>query len=114
MCYKKYHIHRRSSPNSGNLVKWTWNFGDGNNATLNNPAPFIHNYANPGTYNVTLQVETNKGCVSTVITRPVTINVLPEAGFISPEVCLTDLSAPFIDTSKISTGNITGMAMEFW
>ena len=77
-----------SSPNSGNLVKWTWNFGDGNNATLNNPSPFTHNYANPGAYNVTLQVETNKGCVSTVITRPVTINVLPEAGFITPEVCV--------------------------
>ena len=102
-----------SSPNSGNLVKWTWNFGDGNNATLNNPLPFTHTYANPGTYNVTLQVETNKGCISTVITRPVTINVLPEAGFIAPEVCLTDPSAPFIDTSKISTGNIVAWQWNF-
>ncbi|HEV8272558.1 MAG TPA: PKD domain-containing protein [Chitinophagaceae bacterium] len=102
-----------SSPNSGNLVKWTWNFGDGNNATLNNPSPFIHNYANPGNYNVTLQVETNKGCVSTVTTKPVTINILPDAGFIAPEVCLTDPSAPFIDTSKISTGNIAAWQWNF-
>ena len=102
-----------SSPNSGNLVKWTWNFGDGNNATLNNSSPFIHNYANAGAYNVTLQVETNKGCVSTVITKPVTINAVPKAGFIAPEVCLTDPSAPFIDTSKISTGNIAAWQWNF-
>ena len=102
-----------SSPNSGNLVKWTWNFGDGTNVTLNNPAPITHAYANPGPYNVTLQVETNKGCVSTVVTRPVTINVLPEAGFIAPEVCLTDPSAPFLDTSKISTGNIAAWQWNF-
>jgi PKD repeat protein len=102
-----------SSPNSGNLVKWTWNYGDGNNAVLNSSAPFIHKYANPGTYNVTLQVETNKGCVSTIITRPITINVLPEAGFITPEVCLTDPAAPFTDTSKIVTGSITAWQWNF-
>lgn len=102
-----------STANSGNLVKWTWNFGDGNNAVLNSAAPFSHNYPNPGTYNITLQVETNKGCVSPVITTPITINVLPKAGFISPEVCLTDPSAPFIDTSKISAGNIAAWQWNF-
>ncbi len=102
-----------SSPNSGNLVKWTWNFGDGNNAVLNSAAPFVHNYANPGTYNITLQVETNKACVSTVITNPITINEIPNAGFIAPEVCLTDPSAPFIDTSKISVGNIATWQWNF-
>jgi gliding motility-associated-like protein len=102
-----------SAANAGTLVKWTWNFGDGNTAVNTSPAPFIHNYANPGTYNVTLQVETNKGCISTVLTRPITINVLPVAGFISPEVCLTDPAAPFIDTSKITTGNITAWLWNF-
>jgi gliding motility-associated-like protein len=102
-----------SVANSGNLVKWTWNFGDGNNAVLTNPSPFIHNYTNPGTYNVTLQVETNKGCISSVLTKPITINVLPVAGFISPEVCLTDPLAPFIDTSRISSGSITGWLWNF-
>lgn len=102
-----------SSANAGNLVKWTWNFGDGNTATLNNAAPFTHNYTNPGTYNVTLQVETNKGCISTVLTRPVTINVLPDAGFVAPEVCLSDPFAPFTDTSKISTGSIAAWQWNF-
>jgi len=102
-----------SSANAGNLVKWTWNFGDGNNTVLTNPSPFVHNYVNAGTYNLTLQVETNKGCTSTVLTRPVTINVLPQAGFIAPEICLTDPFAPFIDTSKISGGSISGWQWNF-
>ncbi len=102
-----------SVANAGSLVKWTWDFGDGTNAVMNNPAPFIHNYPTAGTYNVTLQVETNKGCISTVLSRLVTIHVLPEAGFISPEICLTDPFAPFIDTSKISAGNISAWLWNF-
>ena len=102
-----------SLANSGNLVKWTWNFGDGSNAVKTSPAPFVHNYTNPGTYNVTLQTETNKGCVSTILTRPITINILPEAGFIPPEVCLTDPAAPFIDTSRISSGSIAAWQWNF-
>ena len=102
-----------SVPNGGNLVKWTWNFGDGNSSVLTNASPLTHRYTNAGTYNVTLQVETNTGCISTVFTKPVTINVLPKAGFISPEVCLADPFAPFMDTSKISAGSITGWQWNF-
>lgn len=102
-----------SAANVGNLVKWTWNFGDGNNAVNTTPAPFIHNYTNPGSYNVTLQVETNKGCISTILTKPVTVNVRPVAGFIAPQVCLADPAAPFIDTSKIVTGSIVNWLWNF-
>ena len=102
-----------SVPNAGNLVKWTWNFGDGNSAVVTNPGPFTHNYANAGTFDATLQVETNNGCVSTVVTKPIIINIVPDAGFISPEICLADPSAPFMDTSKISTGSITGWQWNF-
>ena len=102
-----------SAANAGNLTKWTWNFGDGNTAVMTNPNPFVHSYANAGTFNVTLQVETNKGCISTVLTKPVIVNILPAAGFISPEICLTDPGAPFIDTSRIATGNIATWQWNF-
>jgi gliding motility-associated-like protein len=98
---------------TGSLVKWTWNYDDGSNAVLNSPASFIHNYTSAGTYNVTLKVETDKGCVSTVLSKPVTVNVLPIAGFITPEICLTDPFAPFIDTSKISAGSIATWQWNF-
>lgn len=102
-----------SLANAGNLVKWTWDFGDGTNAVLTNGNPFIHNYAAAGTYNVTLQVETNKGCTSAVLSKPVTIHVNPVAGFISPAICLSDPFAPFTDTSKIVSGNITAWDWNF-
>jgi len=102
-----------STPNAGNLVKWTWDYGDGTNAVLNNQNPFIHNYNTAGNYNATLKVETDKGCISTVLTKPITIYVLPKAGFISPEICLTDPFAPFIDTSKISAGTLISWQWNF-
>jgi gliding motility-associated-like protein len=89
-----------STPNSGNLNKWTWNFGDGS-ATSSQPSP-THTYATTGTYSVTLQVETNKGCVSTVQSKPVIISPLPVAGFIMPGNCVNDPITQFIDTSSIA------------
>ena len=91
---------------SGALIKWTWDYGDGTNAVLTTAAPFSHIYTSTGTYNVTLIVESDKGCKSLTKNEQVVINPVPQAGFISPEVCLTDPSAPFIDTSKIASGNI--------
>src|SRR6185436_17923551 len=69
-----------SLANAGNLVKWTWNYGDASNAVLNNPNPFDHVYASAGTYNATLVVETNKGCISTLLSKSITIFPIPEAG----------------------------------
>lgn len=102
-----------SVANAGNLVKWTWVYGDGTNAVLTNGNPFTHIYSSAGVYNVTLQVETNKGCISNVFSKPVNVYIPPLAGFISPEVCLTDPQAPFVDTSRISSGSITGWLWNF-
>jgi gliding motility-associated-like protein len=102
-----------SAANAGALVKWTWNFDDGNNVVLNSAAPFIHVFSAARTYNVTLQVETNKGCKSAVLTKPVIINPVPLAGFIAPKVCLTDPMAPFMDTSKVASGTIATWSWNF-
>ncbi len=99
-----------SVANSGTVSQWTWNFGDGNTSTQQNP---LHPYSTPGTYNVTLQVQNSKGCVSTVTTKPVTINVLPKAGFITPEACINDVGAQFTDTSSVNPGSITGWSWNF-
>lgn len=102
-----------SVPNSGAINKWSWNFGDATNAVLNSAAPFNHVYTQTGPYTITLQVETDKGCVSTVSSRNVTVHVNPKAGFIAPEVCLTDPSVNFVDTSSVSAGSISGWAWNF-
>lgn len=41
---------------------WTWDFGDGNNSTLQNPT---HSYTGAGTYTVTLTVTSQGGCTDT-------------------------------------------------
>ena len=104
-----------STANAGALNNWQWNFGDpgsgaANTASTQNAA---HTFATAGTYPVTLTVSTDKGCVSTVLTRNVVISPRPKAGFISPEVCLTDPNAPFTDTSSVAGGTITAWQWNF-
>ncbi len=48
---------------SGNIVSWTWDFGDGTSSTLQNPSK---TYAQ-GNYTVVLQVTTDKGCTNTIV-----------------------------------------------
>ena len=100
-----------SIPNSGNLNNWQWNFGD---ATTGNGSSVTHTFARAGAYNVSLTVATDKGCVSNPpSSKPVTISVNPKIGFIVPEVCINDVAAVFIDTSKILPGAINAWKWDF-
>ena len=100
-----------SVPNAGSIVKWTWNFGDSpTNTILTNGTSFVHTYAAVNSYNVTLQVETDKGCAGIATPRNITINPVPVAGFISPVICVNDVLAPFTDTS---TGSVTAWEWNF-
>jgi len=102
-----------SVPNAGTLTDWQWNFGDG--SPVDNTQSPTHAYTNAGTYNVTLTVTTSKGCVSNPIaTKSVVINPRPLAGFVIPEVCLSDTYAQFLDTSKVAApGFINGWNWTF-
>ncbi|MEI2737412.1 MAG: PKD domain-containing protein [Chitinophagaceae bacterium] len=100
-----------STPNSGVLTTWAWNFGDLNTSILQNPT---HTYAAAGTYTVTLSVTTDKGCVSNpVLSRSVTVHPQPDPGFILPEVCLSDTYAQFNDTSDVASGSIASWLWDF-
>ena len=74
----------------------TWDFGDGNTSTEDNP---IHTYDTEGTYFVTLTTENN--CGQSVQTEPVTISDTPSI-FISANVtesCLPNATFTFSDES---------------
>lgn len=92
-----------SSPNAGAIQSWEWDFGDG--SPLSNVQNPTHVYANAGTYNVQLKITTTKGCINTT-TKTVAITARPLAGFITPEVCLSDTYAQFFDTSKVALPSV--------
>lgn len=65
-----------STVTAGNVVSWSWNFGDGvGTSTLQNPG---YQYAFPGTYSVLLEVQTFLGCIDSM-RKDVTIVALPIA-----------------------------------
>jgi len=100
-----------SIPNAGSLTNWQWDFGDSSPLeAIQNPS---HNFINAGTYQVKLTVTSSKGCVNT-ITKTVVVNARPRAGFIIPEVCLSDTYAQFLDTSKVALpGMLIGWEWNF-
>ena len=56
-----YYFNDYSSNGGGNIISWSWYFGDGTTSTLQNP---IHQYA-PGIYGACLTIATDQGCTST-------------------------------------------------
>lgn len=81
---------------NGNISNWYWDFGDGNDTTVQNP---LHPYSSVGVFNISLIASSAYGCADT-ITRPITVYVPPVAAFSRDTVCyglassFTDLSIP--------------------
>jgi gliding motility-associated-like protein len=72
--------------NSGKIIGWEWDFGDGTKATANN---VNHQYAASGTYTVKLTVRSNDECVSST-TKSVIIYNVPVPDFKLPDACTED------------------------
>ncbi len=62
-----------STSNGVPINTYGWDFGDSNNASVQNPS---HLYANPGTYNVNLQVIAADGCIGDT-TKQIVVNPKP-------------------------------------
>jgi len=52
-----------STDSDGNIVSWSWDFGDGNTSVLQDPT---HNYSTPGEYIVSLTVTDNELALGTI------------------------------------------------
>jgi PKD repeat protein len=84
---------------SGAISTWSWDFGDNNFSTLQDP---WHQYGAAGPYSVTLIIADTNGCYDTV-SNIIIVDSLPLAQFIADTVCLGDPTS-FIDLS-ISQGS---------
>jgi gliding motility-associated-like protein len=71
---------------AGNPTSWDWDFGDGNNSSVQNPQ---HLYNTAGSFNVTLIVENSLGC-SEAVTQAVLVNTIPIPDFDASDFCLGD------------------------
>jgi PKD repeat protein len=73
------------SDQSTNVAQaWSWNFGDGNTSTLQNPS---HTYTAEGTYTVILTVTNNIGSDSETRTAYITVNFLDAPQVNGASVC---------------------------
>jgi PKD repeat protein len=100
-----------STDADGSVTQWSWDFGDGETSTLQNPS---HAYASEGTYDVTLTATDDAGGTDTA-TESVTVtapagNDPPVASFSSD---CTYLACDFTDTSTDSDGNVTAWSWDF-
>ena len=55
-----------SNISSGKLVKWSWDFGDGNKLEKADNIPFNHQYTSGGTFQISLTVSSDSGCEKTL------------------------------------------------
>ena len=103
-----------STTAEGNIIKWTWDFGDGSTVEeKNSAAPFSHKYLLAGTYNVKLKVVTDKGCESIVFEKSIVINPIPIVNFKIPEICIRDSFAQFTDSTTIADGSALSYLWDF-
>jgi gliding motility-associated-like protein len=94
--------------NPGGIVSWFWDFGDGSTDTNQNPS---HTYNSPGNFNVTLIITDSVGCSDT-ITKPAIINSIPQASFVTQNVCAGQ-NMPFQNTSNILGGGLMNHSWNF-
>ena len=98
-----------SSPTTGGqIVSWSWDFGDGSHANTSTP---IHVYTSPGTYIVKLKIIDDLGCIDST-EKPV---IAPSCG--QPLDCFADFNH-YGDSCTISftdlSGSSSGVAITSW
>lgn len=97
----------QSTVASGTITGWSWNFGDGNTSSAQNPT---HQYASASNYSVTLTVTSDLGCTSSQTQQVST--TAPTAAFSAPAVC-NGATTVFTDQSTISAGVISTWSWDF-
>jgi len=100
----------QSTSQSGNVNQFTYLFGDGDSAFAGNAQ---HDYSSSGMFNVTLMVQTNKGCRDTV-TDSIRVYPAPATAFTwANNVCEGD-PLPFFDQSTIAQVTPGGDQIVSW
>jgi PKD repeat protein len=97
-----------TDPININLTRWSWNFGDGQTSSNQNP---LVQYTNPGAYLVRLEVENDSGCIG-LFETPIIINSTPNSEFSASLLCSND-TIQFLNQSVVSNDTITAFNWDF-
>ena len=95
----------------GDIVSWSWDFGDGNTSNIQNPT---HQYSSPGQYTVSLTMTNTVNTQDTrTITNFITVANDPGANFIASTIAdHINANIQFIDQST-SNGTIISWQWDF-
>jgi gliding motility-associated-like protein len=97
----------------GSIAQWVWTFGDGSPQVIRTSnAPFTHAYTKEGPFDVTLEVRSAAGCASDIVKKTVIIQGAPVADFLQPEICTTDATTSFANTTTVN-GSIAGLTYQW-
>lgn len=103
----------QSTTVNDSITKWHWDFGidtaTNDTSNIQNPT-FIYHQA--GVYKVSLTVFTDLGCSNT-FTEEVIINPIPVPDFTTPDICLNDAAAQFVNASSIASANHLNYLWDF-
>ncbi len=91
------------------IASYFWNFGDGTTSSLANPS---HTYNTPGSYNISLAVITNGGCL-TILSIPQGIKIGTSALADFDASPLNVCAGEVVNFRNLSTGTITGYRWNF-
>jgi gliding motility-associated-like protein len=100
-------FHFTFTDKSAGANAWSWDFGDGSSSTIASP---VHDYANTGTYYVTLTV-TNGTCTHTASFNALVIN--EKSNFIASDTVLCRGGALTFQPTGLNTGNIISYQWNF-
>lgn len=101
-CLDVMTVFTNTSIANGADVTYSWDFGDGNISSLENPS---HQYISAQTYTVTLTASSSNGC-SDSYSHILKVFPLPTADFIVDDVCDTE-NVIFRNLSSISSGTVS-------
>jgi gliding motility-associated-like protein len=87
---------------STDAVSYLWSFGDGSQSTDASPT---HDYASPGTFEVTLEATSANNCVD-VVNQIINVRPNPIANFEVDDTCL-GTATDFTNLSTITSGPVT-------
>lgn len=85
-------------PNTDSINQWEWNFNNMGTSTLKNP---LFTFANNGLYYAFLKATNTNNCFDT-LTRPVGVNISPNANFISDSIACRNSTITFNNTSTVA------------